>query len=379
PVGSRVKGKVVAILKYGAFIELEPGIEGLVHISEMSWTQHIRHPSQLISVGDEIEVIVLSIDKENHKISLGMKQVEEDPWERVENTYLPGTRHKCVVKELVPFGAFVELEPGVEGLIHISDLSWTRKVRHPGEIVKKGQEIEAVILSFDRNERRISLGLKQLEEDPWGRFEEQFPVHSRTEGTVVRILERGVVVALPAGVEGFVPNSHLGKTYSGEGKRELREGDRLELEVIEFDRNSRRIVLSHLVVERAKEKEAYEEYLSSLQETKVSVGELLRVREDSDAITDVPGAEPIRLTKKKKTSKKTDEELTTEEKSAPLPMSEEAPIDTTTTESVGYSPEHSVEIEQDIPEQASPENRINLKEETSEDLTKEQEDKEITK
>lgn len=323
PVGSKVKGKVVAIMKYGVFVELEPGIEGLVHISEMSWTQHIRHPSQLVSVGDEVEVVVLNVDTPNHKISLGMKQIEADPWERLEATYTPGSRHKGVVKELLPFGAFVELEPGIDGLIHISDLSWTRKVRHPGEIVKKGEEIEVVILSFDRNERRISLGLKQLEEDPWERLEAEFQIHSHKIGKVVRVLERGVVVSLPGGVEGFVPNSQLGKSYAGENKRNLKEGEELELEVIEFDRSSRRIVLSQLNVERAKERAAYEEYLASLQETKVTVGDILKAKEGEEVIIDIPGAEAARTSRKKKVTKKSEEEsITSEVEGSPTETSE---------------------------------------------------------
>nr|MBC8179502.1 30S ribosomal protein S1 [candidate division KSB1 bacterium] len=205
PINSKTKGKVVSIVKYGAFIELAEGVEGLVHISEMSWTQHIKHPSQLVNVADEIDIIVLNIDRDNRKISLGMKQVEEDPWEKLEQIYQPKTRHKGIVRDLVPFGAFVELEEGIDGLIHISDLSWTRKVRHPGEIVKKAQEIEIVVLNFDKNERRIALGYKQLIDDPWDSFEKAYPIRAHSEGSVIRVLEKGVVVMLSLGVEGFVP------------------------------------------------------------------------------------------------------------------------------------------------------------------------------
>jgi len=275
PLNGKVKGRVVSIVKYGAFVELEPGVEGLVHISEMSWTQHIKHPSQMVSVGDEAEVVVLNIDRESRKISLGMKQVEEDPWERLEATYQPQTRHKGTVRDLVPFGAFVELESGIDGLVHISDLSWTRKVRHPGEIVKKGQEVEVIVLSFDRNERRIALGLKQIEEDPWDRFEKEYPIRARTDGTVIRVLEKGVVVMLPMGVEGFIPNSQLGKTVSGDNKKNLKEGDNLELEVIEFDKANHRIVLSHLIPERAKERAAYRAYQDGSDEVKTTIGDMV--------------------------------------------------------------------------------------------------------
>lgn len=295
PVGNKARGKVISIVKYGAFIELESGIEGLVHISEMSWTQHIKHPSQMVSVGDEVEVVVLNIDKENRKISLGMKQVDEDPWIRIESVYQPGTKHKGVVRDLVPFGAFVELEPGIDGLIHISDLSWTRKVRHPGEIVKKGQEIEVVIISFDKNERRIALGLKQLEDDPWDRFEREYPIRSRTEGSVIRVLEKGVVIMLPMGVEGFIPNSQLGKALSAENKKKIQEGDNLELEVIEFDKNNHRIVLSHAIVERAKEKAAYRTSQESGEEGKTTIGDMVQSPDDEPVVEVTETAESVEI------------------------------------------------------------------------------------
>ncbi len=310
PINSRTKGKVISIVKYGAFVELEPGIEGLVHISEMSWTQHIKHPSQLVSVGDEIDVVILSIDKENRKISMGMKQIEEDPWERLEKTYQPGTRHIGRVRDLVPFGAFIELEPGIDGLIHISDLSWTRKVRHPGEIVKKGQELEVVVLGFDKNERRIALGLKQLEEDPWDKFEREYALHTKTDGTVVRLLEKGVVVMLPMGVEGFVPNSQLGKEYAGDSKKTLKEGDNLELEVIEFDKSNHRIVLSHLLVEKAKEKTALRQYQDTAEEVKTTIGDVVPIETISEQTveteaTSEPVVEPVKKSKQLKGKKAT--------------------------------------------------------------------------
>jgi len=300
PLNGKVKGRVVSIVKYGAFVELEPGVEGLVHISEMSWTQHIKHPSQMVSVGDEAEVVVLNIDRESRKISLGMKQVEEDPWERLETTYQPQTRHKGTVRDLVPFGAFVELESGIDGLVHISDLSWTRKVRHPGEIVKKGQEVEVIVLSFDRNERRIALGLKQIEEDPWDRFEKEYPIRARTDGTVIRVLEKGVVVMLPMGVEGFIPNSQLGKTVSGDNKKNLKDGDNLELEVIEFDKANHRIVLSHLIPERAKERAAYRAYQDGSEEVKTTIGDMV----GGDTAAPVEETEPAPKKPRKKKEKK---------------------------------------------------------------------------
>ncbi|MDP8228578.1 MAG: 30S ribosomal protein S1, partial [Candidatus Electryoneaceae bacterium] len=306
PSDHRTIGRVVAIVKYGAFVELEPGVEGLVHISEMSWTQHVKHPSQMVSVDQEVEIVILNFDRENRKISLGMKQIEPDPWERLENIYIPGTRHKGLVRDLVPFGAFVELEPGIDGLIHISDLSWTRKVRHPGEIVKKGEEIDVVILNFDRNERRIALGYKQLIDDPWDDFEKEYRIRVRTEASVIRVLDRGVVVMLPLGVEGFIPNSQLGRSLSGDKKRNIHEGDNLELEVIEFDKSNHRIVLSHSIIERTKEKES--NYRTREHEAKTggtTIGDIMRESGQFDVPTDAESDKPAERKSKPKARKAT--------------------------------------------------------------------------
>lgn len=243
PVGAKVMGKVVSIARYGAFVELEKGLEGLVHISEMSWTQHVKHPSAMLSVGDEIEVVILNIDKEGRKISLGMKQVDADPWENLETKYAPGSRHTGKVRDLVPFGAFVELEDGIDGLVHISDLSWTKRVRHPGEILQKGEEVEIVVLGFDRNERRIALGLKQAQSNPWDEFESLYSVGSQTTGKVVRVMDKGVIVELPREVEGFVPASQLKRLTKG-AKQSVSVGDEITLEVIEFDRENKKIILA---------------------------------------------------------------------------------------------------------------------------------------
>ncbi|MDP8241282.1 MAG: 30S ribosomal protein S1 [Candidatus Hatepunaea meridiana] len=275
-INAKVKGKVVSLVKYGAFVELEEGVEGLIHISEMSWTQHIKHPSQIVSVGDEVDIVVLSIERENRKISLGIKQCEADPWERLEDTYKRGSKHQGTVRDLVPFGAFVELEENIDGLIHISDLSWIRKVRHPGEIVKKGEGIEVVVLNFDRNERRIALGLKQLEPDPWNGFEREYPIRARKEGSVVRVLEKGVVVMLPLGVEGFIPNSQLGKSLADVNKKKIHEGDNLELEVIEFDKVNHRIVLSHFLIEKESERSSHRAYRDTTDKSKTTIGDIVR-------------------------------------------------------------------------------------------------------
>jgi small subunit ribosomal protein S1 len=256
PLQSKVTGKVVNIADYGAFIELEKGIEGLVHISEMSWTQHIKHPSQVVTLGDTIEAVVLNVDKEGQKISLGIKHLQPDPWASIEEKYPAGTRHKGVVRNLTNFGAFVELEEGVDGLIHISDLSWTRKIRHPSEVIKKNDEVEVEVLTMDREHRRISLGYKQLYENPWDNLEDQYKVGVQSKGVVTRCIDKGLVVEIPDQVEGFVPLSHLARIDST-GRRRTSEAykvdDELELTVIEFDKSNKRIVLSEKSTEELQE------------------------------------------------------------------------------------------------------------------------------
>ena len=249
-VSQKVQGRVVSLAKYGAFVEIEPGIEGLVHISEMSWTQHIKHPNQVVREGEFVQVVILNIDKENKKISLGLKQVEQDPWETFEAKYRIGTKHKGIVRDLVPFGAFVELEDGIDGLVHISDLSWTRKVRHPGEILKKGQEIEVVVLSFDRDERRIALGHKQIEENPWDQFSREYPLGTRTTGTVVRLIDKGLIIELPYKIEGFMPNSQISRKFYDGKKRSIQVGDLMNLAIVEFDKEERKVILSNAQVEK---------------------------------------------------------------------------------------------------------------------------------
>ena len=245
PVGTRVTGKVVSITNYGAFIELEPGIEGLVHISEMSWTRNVRHPSKLVSIGETIEAVVLKVDPSEEKISLGMKQTEQDPWMVLPVKYPVGTRINGKVRNLTSFGAFVEIEPGIDGLIHISDMSWTKRVQHPSEVVKKGDAVDVVILNIDAENKRISLGLKQAEEDPWLKIGENYPVGMELPGTVVRLMDKGVVVDIGNDIEGFVPLSQLSPT--GENVNSptdlVYETMKLELKVMEVDPIHRRIVL----------------------------------------------------------------------------------------------------------------------------------------
>ncbi|MBZ0264709.1 30S ribosomal protein S1, partial [bacterium] len=297
-VGQKVQGKIVSLAKYGAFVELEPGIEGLVHISEMSWTQHVKHPSQVVREGDFVQVMVLNIDKENRKISLGLKQVEEDPWETFESKYKVDSKHKGTVRDLVPFGAFVELEDGIDGLVHISDLSWTRKVRHPGEILKKGQEIEVIVLAFDRNERRIALGYKQLEDNPWELFEREAAIGNRTSGTVTRIIDKGVLVELSHGIEGFVPNSQIAKKFYEGKKRSVQIGDVLKLSVLEFDKMERKVILSNSQAEDKDESKMTASYLPSSGKSGATIADSLE--EDNPLLKAMQGTEEEEKSAKKK-------------------------------------------------------------------------------
>ncbi|MCH7933526.1 MAG: 30S ribosomal protein S1 [Gemmatimonadetes bacterium] len=243
PVGSRVRGKVVSITNYGAFIELEKGVEGLVHISEMSWTRNIRHPSKLVNISDEIEAVVLKVDMQDEKISLGMKQIEEDPWLALPAKYPTGTQLTGVVRNLTSFGAFVEIEAGIDGLVHVSDLSWTRRVEHPSEIIQKGDEVQVLVLDVDAEAKRISLGIKQLTDDPWPEISERFSAGVEPAGSVARVQEKGVVVDLGDDIEGFVPTSHSGVEEEEKLPEYFRAGEPLELKVIESDAANRRIVL----------------------------------------------------------------------------------------------------------------------------------------
>ncbi|UCE19954.1 MAG: 30S ribosomal protein S1 [Gemmatimonadota bacterium] len=243
PVGNRVRGTVVSIADYGAFVELEKGVEGLIHISEMSWTQHIRHPSKMVAIGDVVETVVLSVDKDGKKISLGLKQIEPDPWEALDEKYPVGSRITGRVRNLTPFGAFVEVEEGIDGLVHISDMSWTKRIRYPSEVMRKGDRVEVVVLKIDKENRRISLGYKQTEEDPWDTLAEDYAQGNEVEGVIAKILEKGLVVNLPKDVEGFVPMSQLNEPIR-RMHEVFSEGETIPLKVIKFDRQNRRIVLS---------------------------------------------------------------------------------------------------------------------------------------
>ena len=244
PVGAKVQGRVVSLTNYGAFVELEPGVEGLVHVSEMSWTRRVRHPSKLVNVGDMVDVMVLDVNKATKRISLGMKQVEADPWATIDERYKPGERIEGKVRNLTDFGAFVELEPGVDGLLHISDMSWTRNIGHPSEILKKGQSIETQVLNVDRDNKRISLGLKQIQPDPWESVAQRYPMGSRVTGKVVRLTDFGAFVELEAGVDGLLHVSQMSSRPIASPSDLVNVGDELTLMVIRVDPNERRIGLS---------------------------------------------------------------------------------------------------------------------------------------
>ncbi|MBE6340270.1 MAG: 30S ribosomal protein S1 [Bacteroidales bacterium] len=275
-VGDKVKGKVVVMADYGAFVEIAPGVEGLIHVSEMSWSQHLRSAQDFLKVGDEVEAQILTLDRAERKMSLGIKQLHPDPWANIEEKYAVGTKHTAVVRNFTNFGIFAEIEEGIDGLIHISDLSWTKKIKHPAEFTSIGDKIEVVVLEIDKENRRLSLGHKQLEDNPWDVFETIFTVDSVHEGTITEILERGAVVALPYGVEGFATPRHLVKEDGSKAKVD----EKLPFKVIEFNKSAKRIILSHS-----------------------------RIWEDEKRAAE--GGEPARETKKAAKAKKSDVEVTT--------------------------------------------------------------------
>jgi small subunit ribosomal protein S1 len=240
-VGDKVKGKVVVMADYGAFVEIAPGVEGLIHVSEMSWSQHLRSAQEFLKVGDEVEAVILTLDRTERKMSLGIKQLKPDPWQNIDEKYTVGSKHTAKVRNFTNFGVFVEIEEGVDGLIHISDLSWTKKIKHPAEFTSIDSEIEVIVLEIDKENRRLSLGHKQLEENPWDVFESLFTIDSIHEGTVVEVFDKGAVIALPYGVEGFVTPKHLVKEDGTIGKVD----ERMQFKVIEFNKSAKKIILSH--------------------------------------------------------------------------------------------------------------------------------------
>jgi small subunit ribosomal protein S1 len=294
PVGSKIRGKVVSITDYGAFIELEKGVEGLVHKSEMSWTKHVKHPSKVVAIGDTIEALVLKIDKENEKISLGLKQVEPDPWETLEERYPEGTKVTGKVRNLTNFGAFVEIEEGIEGLVHISDMSWTKRIRHPSEILRKGDKVDVVVLSIDKENRKISLGLKQIQENPWEKLVERYTVGSTAKGKISKVQERGVVVDLEDDVEGFVPISHLGKDNIKKPADIFKPGDELPLKVIRIDPDARKILLSVKEALADQTRDEVDEYMRKYGTRTLTVGDVVSgIEEPGGTASEAEGEEDL--------------------------------------------------------------------------------------
>ena len=286
-VGDKVKGKVVVMADYGAFIEIAPGVEGLIHVSEMSWSQHLRSAQDFMKVGDEVEAVILTLDRDERKMSLGIKQLKPDPWESIEEKYPVGSKHTAKVRNFTNFGVFVEIEEGVDGLIHISDLSWTKKIKHPSEFTQIGADIEVQVLEIDKENRRLSLGHKQLEENPWDVFETVFTVDSIHEGTIVEMLEKGAVIQLEYGVEGFATPKHLVK----EDGSQAQLNEKLPFKVIEFNKESKRIILSHSRIyedaQRAEAKEAKKASAAATKKSKKDEAPLIQNQAASTTLGDI--------------------------------------------------------------------------------------------
>ena len=328
PVGSKVRGKVVSITNYGAFVELEKGIEGLVHISEMSWTRHIRHPSKVVAIGDTVEAVVLSLNPEEEKISLGIKQMEADPWQTISQKYPVGTVIEGRVRNLTSYGAFVEIEEGIDGLVHISDMSWTKRVHHPSEIVKKGDKVQVVVLNMDTDNKRISLGMKQLTENPWDSLKEKFPVGTEVDCKIIRLLEKGVVVDLGNDVEGFVPVSQLGIRGTVNNPADVfRIEDQIGLKVIEVDPDNHRIVLA--IRDAAEAKKLAKERMKEMAEQKILDEEALKAeqaaQEKTETAPEVVEEKSERAARRAKKAEAHAEEAGASETETPAAPAEEAP------------------------------------------------------
>jgi len=262
PVGKRVGGKVVSLTDYGAFIELVPGVEGLIHVSEMSWTKRVKHPSKLVNIGDEVEAIVLEIDQENKRISLGMKQVEPNPWTQLEERYPVGTVIRGQVRSITDFGIFIGIEDGIDGLVHISDLSWTHRVKHPNEMFQKGDEVEAVVLNIDVENERFSLGIKQLHEDPWGRIPHVYPRGARVKGKVTKVTDFGAFIEIEPGIDGLCHVSEFSDDHIEDPRTFVKPSDEVEVMIIDVDPEERKIGLSMKAVSKADKGFDYRAYLA---------------------------------------------------------------------------------------------------------------------
>jgi small subunit ribosomal protein S1 len=299
-VGDKVKGRVVVMADYGAFIEITTGVEGLIHVSEMSWSQHLRSAQEFLKVGDEVEAVILTLDREERKMSLGMKQLKTDPWEKIEEKYPLGSKHTAKVRNFTNFGVFVEIEEGVDGLIHISDLSWTRKIKHPAEFTNIGENIDVVVLEIDKENRRLSLGHKQLEENPWDVFETIFTVDSVHEGTIIEVTDKGAVVALPYGVEGFVTPKHLVK----EDGKTARLDEKLSFKVIEFSKGSKKIIVSHSRIHEDIKRASSESDRKAAADTMHKATKKIKTNMEKTTLGDITDLAAIKDEMEKKESKR---------------------------------------------------------------------------
>jgi small subunit ribosomal protein S1 len=272
PPGARIKGKVVSLTDYGAFIEMEPGVEGLVHVSEMSWTKRVKHPSKVMAIGDQVEAAVLDVDAKAKRISLGMKQIEPNPWTLLEEQYPIGSVIRGQVRNVTDFGIFVGVQEGIDGLVHVSDISWTQRIKHPGDLYKKGDEVEAVVLNIDVENERFSLGIKQLHPDPWTELPTKYPIGSRVKGKVTKVADFGAFVEIEPGIEGLVHVSELRDERVENPRDVVKEGDELDVKVIDMDPHERKVALS--VKAALHEGEDYREYMRNQQAGRASFGEV---------------------------------------------------------------------------------------------------------
>ncbi len=375
-IGNRVRGKIVSLTDYGAFVELEEGVEGLIHVSEMSWTRKIRHPSRVVAIGEIVEVIVLDIDKNNKRISLGMKQTEPNPWLIIENKYQVGSKISGRVRNITDFGAFVELEEGVDGLIHISDLSWTQRIKHPTEVLKKGEKLEAVILSIDTKNERLSLGIKQLQPDPWSKVEGKYPLDTLTKCKVVRITDSGVVAELEVGIDGFIHISELGKDVSASDiNKVLSLGDEMMVKVIRVDVESRKIGLSIKGYEESASRAALEEYQKEQGVENINVISGLEKLKTSSS----PEEEKLEEASEEKSEEETPQEETSEKKPPEeVPeeeLSEEKPPEEDISKEISPKEEPLKEelsekedsIEEETPQENTPEEELSEEKSPEED------------
>ncbi len=292
PVGTQVKGKVVSLTDYGAFVEIEEGVEGLIHVSEMSWTKKIRHPSKILSVGDMVEAVVLSINPDSKRISLGMKQLEPNPWDVIAQKYPIGTTIAGKIKNITDFGIFIGIDEGIDGLVHISDISWTKRVKHPSEVFKKNQEVQAIVLNIDKENERFSLGIKQLESDPWESIPHRYPVGSIISGPITNVTDFGLFVELEEGIEGLIHVSEISKEKIKSPVGQYKPGDRITAKVINISPKDRKIGLSVKKIEEQEERSNYDDYLNSSKAATSNLGELLKEELEARANSTTPTDKP---------------------------------------------------------------------------------------